>query len=67
MTTKAHGPLLEDIRRTIKAAKEKGWRQVVVRYPNGTEIVISEGDEAEAASAPNPINGGKEPHNWKDW
>lgn len=57
MSTKAHGPLLEDIRRHIKAAKKEGWTEVTVKYPNGCEVVIRGGDELDAAVKTNRTSG----------
>jgi hypothetical protein len=40
MTVKAHGPLLEDYKRAIKAAKWAGWKAVRVEVGNGATIVL---------------------------
>jgi hypothetical protein len=49
MPTKSNGPLMEDINRAIKAAKRNHWKEMTVRYPNGSEITIREGEDVKAA------------------
>jgi|HubBroStandDraft_5_1064220.scaffolds.fasta_scaffold51552_3 hypothetical protein len=47
-----NGPLLEDYRRAVKAAKKEGWREVTVKFPNGQEITLKEGDDPAPAIKP---------------
>ena len=73
MVTKANGPLMEDYKRAIKAAKWAGWK--VVRVEVGGMAIAIMADETYLGKlalgqppAPNAEEETKrEPHNWKDW
>ena len=36
----------------MKAAKKEGWREVTVKFPNGQEITLKEGDDPAPAIKP---------------
>jgi hypothetical protein len=72
MPTKVNGPLLEDYKRALKAAKWSGAKSVTVII-GGTPIVISlDAHYVETMGPPHlPVPDAKpeeeELHNWKQW
>jgi hypothetical protein len=56
---RTNGPLLDDYRRALKAAKKEGWREVTVKFPTGQEITLKEGDDPAPAIELPP--GGEKP------
>jgi len=44
MPNRFKGPLMEDYTRALKAAKKAGWKEVNVKFPNGYEVTLREGE-----------------------
>jgi hypothetical protein len=71
MPTKANGPLLEDYKRALKAAKWAGWK--VVRVEIGKTAIALIADDTylgtlEPIHPPAPDAKPEEAeHNWKNW
>jgi hypothetical protein len=70
MPTKANGPLLEDYKRALKAAKWAGWK--VVRVEIGKTAIALIADDTylgklEPIHPPVPDAKPEEEHNWKNW
>jgi hypothetical protein len=70
MTVKAHGPLLEDYKRAIKAAKWAGWKVVRVEIGNTGIALLADDTYLEKLAlgqhpAPDLKEAGKpKKHNW---
>lgn len=72
MVTKANGPLMEDYKRAIKAAKWAGWKAVRIEFKGMAIAILADETYMDRLAlgqppAPNAEEEKREPHNWKDW